>query len=63
MRTLLVNATVYGCGLDLSSATDIVLFQRMHTELENQLTGRAHRIGRTHELNVYRILHKNELTL
>ena len=61
VRTLLVNASVYGCGLDLSSATDIVLFQRMHTELENQLTGRAHRIGRTHELNVHRILHQNEL--
>jgi hypothetical protein len=63
VRVLLVNAIVYGCGLDLSSATDIVLFQRMHTELENQLTGRAHRIGRTHELNVYRIVHENELTL
>ena len=61
VRALLVNASMYGCGLDLSSATDIVLFQRMHAELENQLTGRAHRIGRTHELNVYRILHQNEL--
>ena len=27
----------------------------------NITSGRAHRIGRTHELNVYRILHQNEL--
>lgn len=61
VRLLLVNASLYGCGLDLSSATDVVLFQRMHMDHENQLTGRAHRIGRTHELHVHRILHRNEV--
>jgi hypothetical protein len=61
VRVLLINASVYGCGLDLSSATDVILFQKMHADHENQLTGRAHRIGRTHELNVHRILHKNEI--
>jgi SNF2 family DNA or RNA helicase len=61
VRLLLINASLYGCGLDLSSATDVILFQRMHVDHENQLMGRAHRIGRTHELHVHRILHKNEL--
>lgn len=60
VRVLLINASLYGCGLDLSSATDIVLFQKMHADHENQLVGRAYRIGRTHELNVFKILHKNE---
>ena len=61
IRVLLVNATVYGCGLNLTKATDIILFQKMHLELQNQLMGRAYRIGRTNELNVYRLMHSNEL--
>ena len=60
IRVLLVNATVHGCGLNLVRATDIILFQKMHVELQNQLMGRAYRIGRTNELNVYRMIHSNE---
>ena len=60
IRILLVNATVHGCGLNLVRATDIVFFQKMHIELQNQLMGRAYRIGRTNELNVYRMMHSNE---
>lgn len=61
IRVLLVNATVHGCGLNLVRATDIILFQKMHVELQNQLMGRAYRIGRTNELNVYRMMHSNEI--
>lgn len=61
IRVLLVNATIHGCGLNLVRATDIILFQKMHVELQNQLMGRAYRIGRTNELNVYRMIHSNEI--
>ena len=60
IRVLLVNASVYGCGLNLVGATDIIFFQKMNGELEKQLTGRAHRIGRTHELHIHRVMHQTE---
>ena len=60
VRVLLVNASVYGCGLNLIGATDIIFFQKTNTEIEKQLVGRAHRIGRTHELHIHRILHESE---
>jgi len=60
IRVLLVNASVYGCGLNLIGATDIIFFQKMNNELEKQLTGRAYRIGRTHELHIHRVMHETE---
>jgi len=61
-RVLVANATVHGCGLNLTRATDVILFQKMHTELEAQITGRAHRIGRTKSLNLIRLLYSNEIS-
>ena len=60
VRILLVNASVYGCGLNLIGATDVIFFQKTNAEIEKQLIGRAHRIGRTHELHIHRILHESE---
>lgn len=60
IRVLLVNAYVYGCGLNLMGATDIIFFQKTNNEIEKQLVGRAHRIGRKHELHIHRILHHSE---
>ena len=59
-RVLLVNAFVYGCGLNLMGATDIIFFQKTNNEVEKQLIGRANRIGRTRELNIHRVLHHSE---
>ena len=59
-RVLLVNAYVYGCGLNLMGATDVIFFQKTNNEVEKQLVGRANRIGRTHELNIHRVLHDSE---
>lgn len=59
-RVLLVNAYIYGCGLNLIGATDVIFFQKTNNEVEKQLIGRAHRIGRTHELHIHRILHDSE---
>jgi hypothetical protein len=60
VRVLVANAMVHGCGLNLTRATDVVLFQKMHTELEAQIIGRAHRIGRTQTLHLHRLLYSNE---
>lgn len=62
VHVLVANATIHGCGLNLTRATDVVLFQKMHTELEAQITGRAHRIGRTKGLNLIRLLYSNEIS-
>lgn len=58
---LLVNASAHRCGLDLSAATHVILFQRFCSETERQILGRAHRLGRTAELHIHRLLHQNEI--
>jgi len=62
VRVLVANATVHGCGLNFTRATDVILFQKMHAELEAQIAGRAHRIGRIKSLNLIRLLYSNEIS-
>lgn len=57
---LMLNAKFFGAGLNLQMATDLVLFHRFDDELEEQVIGRAQRLGRTEPLNVYYLLHQNE---
>tara|TARA_B110001450_G_scaffold147574_1_gene137969 strand:+ start:237 stop:584 length:348 start_codon:yes stop_codon:yes gene_type:complete len=61
-NVLFVNVELYGCGLNLLKTTDIIFFQKMSTELENQLIGRAYRIGRLKQdtLYIHRLLHQEE---
>jgi hypothetical protein len=49
-----------GAGMDLKSATHIVLMHVMKKEEEKQIIGRAMRLGRTEPLNLVRLLHDNE---
>lgn len=60
IKVLVVNASLYGCGLNLTNATDIIFFQKMSPEIEVQLLGRAYRLGRTIPLHLHRILHEDE---
>jgi hypothetical protein len=60
LKVLLVNASLYGCGLNLIGATDVIFFQKRHIDLETQLVGRAYRLGRVHPLHMHRILHEHE---
>ena len=61
---LFVNVELYACGLNLIDATDIVFYQRMSAEMENQLIGRTYRYGRdpTATLYVHSLLHYEETT-
>lgn len=61
IRVLLVNGANYGSGMNLVSTTDIVMFHRFENELQKQVVGRAQRYGRAEPLNVWYLLHENEV--
>lgn len=61
LDVLLINTNNYGMGLNLENTTDIIMFHKFDTQLENQVIGRAHRLGRTIPLDVHYLLHENEI--
>jgi SNF2 family DNA or RNA helicase len=61
-NVLFLNARNMGAGLNIDSASHVVLFHRMSPELESQIIGRALRLGRRTPLDVVHLLHDNELT-
>ncbi|NBP65302.1 MAG: hypothetical protein EBU66_11680 [Bacteroidetes bacterium] len=60
IQVLLMNSMQAGVGMDLKSATHVVLMHLMKTEEERQIIGRAIRLGRTEQLNLIRLLHEGE---
>jgi len=58
---LFLNARNMGAGLNMESATHVLLFHRMAAELEQQIVGRAVRLGRTDPLDVIHLYHENEV--
>jgi SNF2 family DNA or RNA helicase len=62
-RVLFLPTQTAGAGLNLVSATHIVLLHAMTPEEEKQVIGRAYRLGRTQQLNVVRFLHEGESIL
>jgi hypothetical protein len=60
INVLMMNAKHYGSGLNLQMATDIIIYHEMPKELETQVIGRAHRLGRKDNLVVHYLLHDNE---
>ena len=50
---IFLNSTTDGCGINLTEATDIILCHQMDKCTENQILGRALRIGRRVPLNVH----------
>ena len=61
LSVLMLNAKYYGAGMNLQIATDIIIYHRFDQDLEQQIIGRAQRIGRSEPLNIYYLLHDNEL--
>lgn len=62
IQILLMNSTQAGAGMDLKSATHIILMHMMRKEEERQIVGRAIRLGRVEPLTLVRLLHDNEET-
>jgi len=60
IKILLMNSMQAGVGMDLKSATHIVLMHVMRQEEERQIVGRAMRLGRTEPLKLVRLLHDDE---
>lgn len=60
-KILFLNARNIGAGLNILSATHVVIYHKMNAVLENQIIGRAFRIGRTEPLQVIHLLHTNEV--
>lgn len=59
-RVLFLPTQTTGAGLNLVTATHIVMLHAMTPEEEKQVVGRAYRLGRTMPLNVVRLLHEGE---
>lgn len=59
-RVLFLPTESAGAGLNLVTASHVVLFHAMTQEEEKQAIGRAFRLGRTENLNVVRLLHEGE---
>jgi len=60
IQVLLLNVQNYGAGMNLQMATDIIIYHRFTAEIEEQVIGRAQRIGRKTSLLIYYLLHNNE---
>ena len=60
VRVLMLNAQFFGAGMNLQMTTDLIIYHRFTKEMEEQIIGRAQRLGRTCPLNVYYLIHDNE---
>jgi len=58
---LLLNSLEAGAGMNITSASDVILLHAMTHEEEKQILGRAYRMGRKDPLHVSRLLHPEEL--
>ena len=59
-RVLFLPTQTAGAGLNLVTATHVVMLHAMTPEEEKQVVGRAYRLGRTMPLKVVRLLHEGE---
>jgi SNF2 family DNA or RNA helicase len=59
IQVIFLNSNFNGAGINLQEATDIILFHGMSINTENQIIGRANRIGRTISLNVHHLQIQN----
>lgn len=60
LQVILLNTHHAGSGIDISCATDVVIFHQMGTD-KVQAVGRAQRVGRTETLNVHNLCYPHEM--
>ena len=60
LSALMLHSRYAGSGIDISFATDIVLFSSMGA-IRTQCIGRAQRVGRTQPLTVHNLMYPNEV--
>ncbi len=62
IRVLLLNSIMAGAGMNITSATHVLLLHAMNNEEEKQIIGRAYRAGRKDPLQIIRLLHPDEFS-
>lgn len=60
LNIIFLNTQYAGSGIDISHATDIIIFHKMGIDKE-QAIGRAQRVGRTSELYIHNLCYEHEL--
>jgi hypothetical protein len=60
LNVMYMNSKHMGFGMNLQSATDILMVHQMDHEKETQVIGRAYRIGKETPLRVWRLMNENE---
>lgn len=58
---LLVNTNNYGSGLNCENTTDVIMMNKFDSDIEQQVIGRAQRIGRASPLNIWYLVFENEV--
>jgi SNF2 family DNA or RNA helicase len=61
LRVLLLNSNHAGAGLNIVSATYVILWHAMSIEEEKQILGRAYRMGRDKPLHFVKLVHPDEV--
>lgn len=61
IKVILLNTRHAGSGIDISFATDVILFHSMDKAISEQAIGRAQRVGRTDQLTVHHLLYPHEM--
>lgn len=56
IKVIFLNSRFYGAGLNLQEATDIIIYHNMDESLQQQVIGRANRIGRKIPLKVHHLV-------
>lgn len=60
LRILCLNSKNLGAGLNITEATDIILYHKMSTAIKTQVLGRVIRIGCDHVVTVHHLLFEDE---
>ena len=61
LKIILLTTQYAGCGIDISCATDAILYHKMPAE-QQQAIGRAQRVGRTEPLTIHHLCYAHELS-
>jgi SNF2 family DNA or RNA helicase len=60
VKVLMVDSSLFACGLNIETTTDVIMLHKMDEHTEKQVVGRAQRPGRTCRLSVWHLLNRNE---
>ncbi len=60
LKILFLNSRTSAAGIHIPSATHVLLLHRMGKEEEQQILGRAYRLGRTQPLHFVQLLNQRE---